>query len=584
MRPLAAFLSIFLASTLAHALPVGSGGGGGSGDPPKTCADKVTGHLSASSTSINPGESVTLSWSTSVPAGCTAFHGVHVAYVAVANTGSMTVTPSGTTSYYLTETTSYGTITLDAVTITVGNVPKYVSVSSGHAVTTNDLAQFDAMWTQPAQHQGALAGASDMLQARFGAGVWMTADRMDALARMYGVTHDIKYLQQLHDFVEVVLQWREDRRPDGQIDQYRNKIMAGWGGAGISDGGMFRADEVVSSVYTYPIAAFARIVADDPSLQPQYGADAVRYANAVAETAWAFMPQMRYRPDGNQFQAYLQELDIYKTMPSDAQCDAAYNQTIAQNPDAAQDTIDWWGRQRNICYGVRASAGLPKSHNENLAFTRFLMEVYHALDSDLYKQSPDRSVNGEPLRVLIPVLVARQTRYFMGHVELTGDRYRWHYSDEGAPGGSHDWEDTSHGGLDMKFHEVLRRDFARLNAASSALGEPIPLDPADAGRFANAFLEKVSTGPSYNFAEGVEGGTADPIDHRDGECAGWVSLTSANDAVWSVCQEMALRILGERQPYLTIGSHAALLEAKKWIPLPVRPPRVPITKGAVFEP
>lgn len=470
MRPLAIIFPILFASGLAHAVPI-SGGGGSGGGTTTSCADKVSGHLSASSTSIGPGDSVTLSWSASVPAGCTAVLGVHVANQSVPYTGSMSVKPSATITYYLTKITAVATTALSSVTITVGGVPKYVSVSSGHTVTAGDLAQFDALWTQPAQHEAALGLATSMLMNRFAAGVWGTSDRMDALVRMYDVTHDPKYLQQLRDFVEAALQYREDRRPDRLPDAFRNnQYVAGWTSKDIDEAGLLRTDEVVSFMYAYPIAAFARIVADDPSLQAQYGADAVRYANAVAETAWAFMPQMHYRADGAYFQAWVQKLDAFKTMPTDAQCDAFYNQVVAANPDADQALLDRWAHQRNSCKNLDKIAGMPMAHNENLAFDRMLMELYHALDSDLYKASPARSSQGEPLRVLIPVLVARQQRFFMGHVELTGDRYRWHYNDEGSTELSHGWEDTSHAALDMKYHEVLRRDFARLNAASSARG------------------------------------------------------------------------------------------------------------------
>jgi hypothetical protein len=589
MRPLPTLFATLLLSTTAHALPIG--GGGGTGDPtppPISCVNKVTGHLSASPTAVDPGGSTTLSWSVTAPANCTAFHGVHVANRAVALSGSLVVQPSATTRYYLSEIISNGELTLDSVEVTVGGVPMYVSVSSGRSVTANDLSQFDARWTSPTQHAAALGGAAYFLKIRFDGAAWGTGEHMSALARMYDLTRDRKYLAQLREFIEQVLLYREDHHPDGSlVDGYRGRVMPAWGGIGINQANMFKADEVVSSVLAYPIAAFARIVAEDPdpTVQADYGADAVRYANAVAETAWAFMPQMHYRPSGAYFEAWLQQLDVYSTMPTDQQCQTAYQHTLDNDPGADAATIKHYNQELSNCKNLHKVAGLPMSHNENLAFQMVLMELYRALDSTLYKTSPARSTQGEPLRVLTPVLVARQQRYFMGHVELVGDRYRWHHADELPSTVSHDYEDTSHGALDMRYHEILRRDFARLNAASSALGEPIPLDPvADPARFAATFLEKVATGANFNFAEGVDGGVGDPPDHRNPECDGWVSLSVADDTIWHVCQEMSLRIVGSSQPYLNMGNHSALLWNKRYLPLPVRPPprdRAPV--GSVLQ-
>ena len=50
-----------------------------------------------------------------------------------------------------------------------------------------------------------------------------------------------------------------------------------------------------------------------PSLRAKYGDDALRYTKAVLQTAWAFVPQLQIRNAGNLFDAYLTELEIYRT-------------------------------------------------------------------------------------------------------------------------------------------------------------------------------------------------------------------------------------------------------------------------------
>src|SRR4029079_1337635 len=77
------------------------------------------------------------------------------------------------------------------------------------------------------------------------------------------------------------------------VDRERGGVKAAWGSGIIytdyvSDGGLTPVDAVTSGVYAYGLAAFARLVAEDASLQADYGADAVRFANAALQTMFVF--------------------------------------------------------------------------------------------------------------------------------------------------------------------------------------------------------------------------------------------------------------------------------------------------------
>src|SRR5262249_38288688 len=149
-----------------------------------------------------------------------------------------------------------------------------------------------------------------MRQAR-----WDTAERMRSMARMheltYGLFHDLRYLNHLRQLIEISLFFRDDHYPGNPdpkckrceptpIDDFRGGHVAGWGGVfatagGVPEGNFSGISEDLTGILTYPIATFARIVAEDLSLQADYGPDAVHYANAAMETMWALMPQMNFQ-------------------------------------------------------------------------------------------------------------------------------------------------------------------------------------------------------------------------------------------------------------------------------------------------
>jgi hypothetical protein len=248
--------------------------------------------------------------------------------------------------------------------------------------------------------------------------------------------------------------------------------------------------------------------------------------------------------------------------------------------------MDRYGVMRNNCNNLRYLFGSPMPHNINLAFPMVLIELSRALDSAFYQQSPAVSRDAEPTRTLIPLLVSRQQRYFANRLHAIGDnpnraRFFWHYADDLPSSVDYHPEDTSHGALDMRYLELLRRDFDRLNVLPTSVGEPIALEYSYLRRFANTFLQKIVSGA--NFANDVEGNVANPENRRNGECDGWMNLAVVDARVYRACRKISLLVLGACQPHLTIGNHSALLMNKRYLTNGT-PPRQCLIGGKCCEP
>jgi hypothetical protein len=406
------------------------------------------------------------------------------------------------------------------------------TLSDGPAVTAEDLAQFDRKWG--GDHAGRSCLARQRLAERCDPCVWEIFDRMHA-----------------------------------------------------NSGGLHGVSVGDSALYAHAMAAFARIVLENPAPLGPYLGDAVRHANAVIETVYAFLPDIAYRERGGQVEAYLLSgLPSYRT-PTPQQCSDAYAEELERikREVARAEWPEAEGRARSMLNNCRTAPRIgPLQHNINLSFAMVLIELSRALESPSYRQSPQRSNDAEPARVLAPVLVARLHRYFVNNLHTVTDapgrsRFVWNFSDD-VPAGIHTHpEDASHGALDMRYVELIARDRDRLSrlAAAAAPGESISFDETYLRRFANTFLQKLVQG--RHLAHDVTGRPADPIDQWDGMCDGWVVPAAADPEVYEVCREMTLRAAfrnpGCVQPNLNMSNHAALLAHKRFATRPSPPPPPP---------
>ena len=283
-----------------------------------------------------------------------------------------------------------------------------------------------------------------------------------------------------------------------------------------------------------------------------------------------FLPQIVTRQRNGSIEMTLIVPDIFRTTPTDVQCDGAYAQALIDEP-GNKDLGAW----HEACRNLDIYAGLDMAHNWNQSYMMGLIELWKALDSPWYRNHPNADPLAGLLRVQLPVLVSRLHRNFINSLETVGSgdtaRFFWHYS-EGVPSSDDRNAEDGHAALDMRGLEVLRANFDRLNAAATAAGAPIVLDGTHLRRFANTFLQKIAAGS--NFAEDVAGAPADPVDGRNYTCDGWANLAVADTRVYHKCHEVSLRVVNGWQPYLSIGNHSALLMNKRWLPTQLLVPDV----------
>ena len=101
------------------------------------------------------------------------------------------------------------------------------------------------------------------------------------------------------------------------MDAFIGQVMPAWDQRGVGSGYLHHASLEAAGVYCYPIAAFARIVAENPDLHANYESDAVAFANAVLQTVAAFSGELRSGPDDSKYFAHPEQ---YLTLLTDAQC------------------------------------------------------------------------------------------------------------------------------------------------------------------------------------------------------------------------------------------------------------------------
>lgn len=577
-------------SAAARALPpsgglIGSGGGVRLPPPPPPttpCASLAQGTVTANPDTLDrrtdPNLQTTLTWSATPPSNCPGFTGFTLAQQLLSGSSGTVLTDgpiTADTTFSLVAQSTSGEYVIATTTVKVLGVPGPATLSDGPAVTAADIDSFDQHWLQPFEQVHWQNDAHDYTSIHNGAAAWGTGPRMTALVRMYEVTKQPRYLDELVKIIQIVLGHRDDCPLGTDLihndtctpvtDQYRQRVMPAWSDKGPNSGGYDHADLVVTSLYAYPIAAFARVVLEDPSLMPTYGAEAIRDATLIAQSVESFLPQMRTRPYQGLPEGYIAQPDAVRVLLTPEACQQAYDAAVAADPNG---NLQRYNQMKSNCNNQRLMAGLPFAQNQELAFSMVLIELYRALGSPAYPRLDDNY----GLHDRIPVLVARQQRYFAHFLEPVGTRYFWDYEDDLPPEIGANPEDTSHGSLDMSYFDLLRRNIDFLNPPATALGEPILFDSSQVDRFANTFLQEIAAG--RDLASDVSGRVIGPIDKHDGNCDDWVSLASADVAVYDQCRDVSLRVVDGWQPYLNVSNHSALLANKHYLPAP-RPPLPP---------
>lgn len=387
--------------------------------------------------------------------------------------------------------------------------------------------------------------------------LWWYGAKIEALVRIYDLVAPLdsvrgdRYLERLRVILLEVLANRDDKRrlPNGQVpmDDFRHRVMAGWGGITHDRDDLFNTDAVTSALMTYGMAAFARRVADDPALQarhPLYRQNAVEFINASLETFNEFLPEMHL--SDNDPAAYLQ-------VPP------GYAQLKCVNGASG-------------CNGYRETAGKPLAYNENLSMMKALADTALAANSALYRGSAAATQSRLTLATkTAPLLIAKDIEYFSRHLQRNTHTFPgatlvdWYTQEPDPP--KHVPEDTGHAGFVVSSLEVIYQDKDRLDSLLEDQHRPERIHLSDQffDSFVKTFLRSVwvydfqdATGP-----RNILKGYMDPGDHRNssnednynGACAGWVTLARFDPWVWVRCRDVVFH-----PPWsMNAANHAALL-------------------------
>ncbi len=113
---------------------------------------------------------------------------------------------------------------------------------------------------------------------------WDAGAYLRAYIDMYEASHEIRILRNLDELLTIVADGNDILT--GRINDMTGTIMPGWGTREYDYGpygGERYSDMLTNALYAYPLAAFARIVREDPRLIPEFGANADRYYEMVRE-------------------------------------------------------------------------------------------------------------------------------------------------------------------------------------------------------------------------------------------------------------------------------------------------------------
>jgi hypothetical protein len=368
--------------------------------------------------------------------------------------------------------------------------------------------------------------------------LWWLGARASGLIQVYDLVvpldPDVQaagYLERLRRIARALLENRDDHRTAQHVDPFRDRVMAAWGAFTENRDGKWNTDPVTAGLCVYPMAAFARRVADHPERYAAYKDDAVRFITAGMETYQAFRPELHLVED---------DPEAYYTIPwryADLQCNG-----------------------NSACEGYKAQARKPIAYNENLSMMKALSELALAADSALYRGSPDATPERlERATVEAPLLIAKNVAFYVNHLRESrlsdGTPYfQWDTQLPLKP----QIQDIAHGGFELDSLSVILDDQIRLNAllARAARDERVPLSTQLFARFANTFLRKIWR--NDNTLSGQVDGEGDVT--KEG-CGGWIQLAQFDPWVWTRARDATF---SDAPNKLRPGSHAALLRYRRF--------------------
>ncbi len=162
---------------------------------------------------------------------------------------------------------------------------------------------------------------------------WDTGAYLRAYIDMYEATHDIRILRDLNELLKIVADGNDVLT--GRIDERTGTVLPGWGTRAYDygpEGGERYSDMLTNALFAYPLAAFVRIVREDPALEHEFGADAQRYEKMVRELYRVQKPFVKAKgspyPDGTTGACYAYPENYYEDRQNYSGHEAPINLTV----------------------------------------------------------------------------------------------------------------------------------------------------------------------------------------------------------------------------------------------------------------
>ncbi|HTL39044.1 MAG TPA: hypothetical protein VL326_38195, partial [Kofleriaceae bacterium] len=415
---------------------------------------------------------------------------------------------------------------------------------------------------------------------------WQWGPRDAAMVQLYDLLVQVDldrarvYLERLHVISNDYYNNRDDIRVLTNVpptiltvnghpyDHFHGQVMPAWGAVDEELDNQWTAKPGLDGLLAYPMAAFARRVAEHPGwFCYQYRQDAIKFTNSVIATYKAFRQDMHLTANDPYW--------YYINPPSYV------------NLQCTTGDID-------RCRSNRAEAGMALPYNLSLSMLKAMADVAIAADSDLYKTSSQATADAVTYGTNeAPRAIAKNVTMWvdkLDHRTLSDGTpwVAWKYSLLASAAN----EDLNHANFTLGSIVTMWENKSALDGylARNGYSERVNLDSSTLASIVNGFLRKIWY---YDYTPGsplhdlltkqVDGNPSPPglgvSDNGNPFCTAWARLAQFDPWMWRRCRDAifyselpAQEGCGTSEapwtcqyPALDPENHAALLGWRKWL-------------------
>jgi hypothetical protein len=143
---------------------------------------------------------------------------------------------------------------------------------------------------------------------------WGASYVLTAYAEMLDATHEPRYAERFIQLADGVLAQRDDRR--NVTDAYRDRVVPAWSSTRYTKDKRY-AWAVHTGMLTFPMARFASVVLNTPTLRMRFGTEARRILDAARESVTVH--DVDWRDGPNDDEGYMVCLHLKKLLPLNQQ-------------------------------------------------------------------------------------------------------------------------------------------------------------------------------------------------------------------------------------------------------------------------